>query len=88
MQTLTLLELRSISPARNRLLHYLMQRLSPEDTTVALNKPRKSNHHETISSSSSHPRSGLPLDMHLWAVEKLAPLRWQSQGHPIYPFDS
>lgn len=36
-----LLELRSINSARERLLHYLMQRRSPGQTTVAVDKPLK-----------------------------------------------
>ena len=35
----TLLELRSISSARNRLVQYLMQRLTPGQATVTLDKP-------------------------------------------------
>ena len=35
----SLLELRSISSARERLLHYLMQRRSPDQNTVILDKP-------------------------------------------------
>jgi len=37
----TLLELRSISSARYRLLHYLMQRRLPDTNTVLLDKPLK-----------------------------------------------
>lgn len=37
----TLLELRSIHSARDRLLHYLMQRRPPGNTSVTLNKPLK-----------------------------------------------
>jgi CRP-like cAMP-binding protein len=35
----TLLELRSISSARDRLLHYLTQRLSSGQSTITLDKP-------------------------------------------------
>jgi CRP-like cAMP-binding protein len=37
----TLLELRSINSARDRLLHYLIQRRLPGKPTVAVNKPMK-----------------------------------------------